>query len=474
MSEIIDGFSSNEGEIQMPSISELYANEYSSLAFIARRTLGDSVEAEDVVQEAFLYLMTSGNSLHTQEDATRFLRWKVKNLAIDRLRRVKPVNVDPAEHLSSLQSPDEGGVLAEFETAEESAIVSLALAKLPARQRESLVRQHVLGQPIEEAANEMNLSPNALRQLSSRGRSSFAKTLKEELAKRGLSTSEFLNGRYLRVLGAASVLLMVITGGPVLQGLLQETSLSVASSGTLTSPVAESKFRDPVRPSGLGDSGSAVFVEPSEESNPSNNPVLEAPKPALTLATESDQAAVAPSIAEFVVASTTITEPEPVDDQAPSELQLSSLNATYLESRLLTQLTNASTKLSSLQEAEVLFRTITFDGEGIEAAIRFVDDGISETGTAWVYFKISDSLAGSYWVAPSLHHLIIRRDSENSMTGISLVATDFLVGDASGHQQFKASETTDLASVYFFMDAEVRNFEVKRVTFKTSNFAVGA
>jgi RNA polymerase sigma factor (sigma-70 family) len=474
MSEIIDGFSSNEGEIQMPSISELYANEFSSLAFIARRTLSDSVEAEDVVQEAFLYLMTSGTSLHTQEDAIRFLRWKVKNLAIDRLRRVKPVNVDPAEHLGNLQSPDQSDVLAEFETAEEAAIVSLALAKLPARQRESLVRQHVLGQPIEEAANEMNLSTNALRQLSSRGRSSFAKTLREELAKRGLSTSEFLNGRYLRVLGVASVLIMVITGGPVLQGLLQESSLSVASSGTLTSPVAESRFREPVRPSGLGDSGSAVFVEPSEESNPSTNPVLEAPKPALTPPTESDQAAVAPSSAEFVVASTTIPEPEPVGDQAPSELQLSSLNATYLESRLLTQLTNASTKLSSLQEDERLVRTITFDGEEIESVIRFVDDGISETGTAWVYFKISDSLAGSYWVAPSLHHLIIRRDSENSMTGISLVATDFLVGDASGQQQFKVSENTDLAPVYFFMDAEVRNFEVKRVTFKTSNFAVGA
>lgn len=451
--------------------SELYANEYSALVFSARRITRDALEAEDVAQEAFLYLMTSGATLRTSDDAVRFLRWKVRNLAIDRLRKVTPISVDPADESGLFQPPIQLNGVDEFETAEEAAIVSLALSKLPARQKESLIRQHVLGQPIELAAKEMDLSANALRQLSSRGRRSFVRTLQDELDKRGLSPSEFLRGRYAKVLGVASVLVVFLAVGTSLQNAVPQPSLVV--SAELPASIADTNqftppLQSPAIEEGITSTGS------SSEITGSTNPEAIQDDSFGSIDTGSGQVQLASATTETLELTTTASDRETTSTEPIPELQVSSLEATYLENRLITQLTNAEASLKSVSEDEGLIRTLAFDGEGIEAAIRFVDDGRSQSGVAWVYFRIDDVVAGNYWVAPAVHHLTLQRNVDGSLTGISLVATDFIVGDASGKHQFKTSSNTDLAPTYFFLDAEVKNSGVKKIALRTTNFTVGA
>ena len=462
--------SSQSGGISPLDVSEIYANEFSSLVFSSRRALGGAGEAEDVVQEAFLYLLTSGVSLSSREHAVRFLHWKVKNLAIDRLRRIAPLSFDPTEQAAVFQTQLQPVDLDEFESAEEAAIVSLALAKLPARQQESLVRQHVMGQSIERAADEMRLTPNALRQLSSRGRKSFVQALNDELGKRGLSPSEFLRGKYVKILGAASALVMVVTLGASIQSLVQQPSMLATSDELLGATFVESNPRVPIP---LTDDMAGVSSNVDSVQDPVFSQEAEIPDSQEPAPNDNGQTQPRSPNIDLAVAAK-IAIPEPVSPRSPAELWLSSETSSYLEGRLITKLTNAETTLSQSEEEVGLVRTLEIEGEGIEAAVRFIDDGESEATSAWVYFLVSDDFAGSYWVAPTVHYLKLDRDQGGSLVGVSLTATDFIVGDASGQHQFRTSSSSGLASVYFFMDAEIKGSVTKSISFKTENFSVGA
>lgn len=264
---------------------------------------------------------------------------------------------------------------------------------------------------------------------------------------------------------------MLLTVGNSLQSVVQQPTLSATSASSPSAFIGESNSRAPIAPKA---DLTEVFVGAPIGESALSSQVVENQTILEPLEVEYGQS-------ELVLADDTpetrpsITAGEqPVSPVVSPELQLSSETSTYLESRLVTNLTNANKSFSSLKEDERFVRTATFAGEGIEAAIRFLDDGSSDTGTAWVYFLVTDQLAGSYWIAPSVHHLSLERDQSGSLVGISLTATDFIVGDASGQHQFRASSSSGLADIYFFMEAEVKGSALKKVSFKTENFTLRA
>ena len=184
----------------------------------ANKYLSNPSQVDEVVQDAFLYLMTSLPELDSELGVLRFLKWKTKMLALDVIRAGAraPIQVD-SEVLERSAGADDRDLNEAFERADDAAIVNLAFSKLSTRHREALVAAVYEEKSYEQAAQEMGLSENAFRQLLFRARSAFKKSLVGEAETAGLSVSQILSiaarkaasgsGKYI---GSVGVLLLVL------------------------------------------------------------------------------------------------------------------------------------------------------------------------------------------------------------------------------------------------------------------------
>jgi RNA polymerase sigma factor (sigma-70 family) len=137
------------------------------LLTVARRMLGSSAEAEDVLQEVFLRLWTHAG--RWQPGRARFETWLYRvmlNQCYDRLRRRphQPLE-EAAEMADEAHSPDKG-----LEQAALGRAVAKALDGLPERQKAAILLCHFQGASNKEAAEIMNLTVEALESLLARGR----------------------------------------------------------------------------------------------------------------------------------------------------------------------------------------------------------------------------------------------------------------------------------------------------------------
>lgn len=158
----------------------------------ARKFLNNQSQIDEVVQDAFLYLMVSLPELDSEIGVLKFMKWKVKNLCIDIYRAQGKAYVnsidDIAEPASNDASHDEL-----LEQADDAAVVKLALSKLNPRHREVLIAQIYEEKTIEEIAMQIQLSENATRQLSFRARAAFKKALLGDVDTDGMSMAKILS-----------------------------------------------------------------------------------------------------------------------------------------------------------------------------------------------------------------------------------------------------------------------------------------
>src|SRR5262245_16875006 len=149
---------------------------------LARRILNDASEAEDVAQEAMLRLWQVAARWREDAPVGAWLYRVAHNLAIDRIRRRRPmVDVDAAVNLAD-PAPTPVERLAE---RERKAAVERAIAGLPERQRTAITLVHTLEMGNIEAAAAMEISVEALESLLSRGRRALRAALmdlKDEVA----------------------------------------------------------------------------------------------------------------------------------------------------------------------------------------------------------------------------------------------------------------------------------------------------
>ena len=158
----------------------------------AKKFLNNPSQIDEVVQDAFLYLMVSLPELDSEIGVLKFMKWKVKNLCIDIYRAQGKAFVNSIDDIAEPQSndPHQDELL---EQADDAAVVKLALAKLNPRHREVLVAQIYEEKTIEEIAMQINLSENATRQLTFRARAAFKKALLGDVDTEGMSIAGILS-----------------------------------------------------------------------------------------------------------------------------------------------------------------------------------------------------------------------------------------------------------------------------------------
>ena len=138
---------------------------------MAYRMLGSRVEAEDAVQEAWLKAMRADRD--AVENLSGWLTTVTARVCLDRLRArsARPehalgVDVPDVEDLSAENDPAEAALLAES----VGAALLVVLGSLAPDERVAFVLHDVFAVPFDTIGEVVGRSPQAARQLASRGR----------------------------------------------------------------------------------------------------------------------------------------------------------------------------------------------------------------------------------------------------------------------------------------------------------------
>ena len=159
----------------------------------ARRWMRNQTQVDEVVQDAFLYLMVTLPELDSELGVLRFLKWKVKNLCIDVIRASNRAQFNSIDEVAEPESNDPE-VGSEIEHAEDAAIVRLALSKLNPRHREVLLASMYEEKSTREIAAQVGLTENATLQLIHRARAAFKKALLgDDVNTEGMSVQAILS-----------------------------------------------------------------------------------------------------------------------------------------------------------------------------------------------------------------------------------------------------------------------------------------
>ena len=158
----------------------------------ARRFLRNPSQVDEVVQDAFLYLMVSLPELDSEIGVLRFLKWKTRLLALDVIRASGRAYINSIDDVAEPESNDPE-VYSHLEQQDDAAVVRLALSKLNPRHREVLIASMYEEKSTEQIASQVGLSENATRQLIFRARAAFKKALIGDIDTTGMSAAAILS-----------------------------------------------------------------------------------------------------------------------------------------------------------------------------------------------------------------------------------------------------------------------------------------
>lgn len=404
--------------------SRIYVRFRPHLIKHAQKFFSNTATAEEVVQDAFLYLMTALPELDSEVGVLRFLKWKTRLLCLDVIRAEggNPiVATGTLEDSTASTDPDLSQII---ERADDAAIVRLALAQLSPRHREAIVATVFEEKSSQQVAQEMGLSENAFRQLLLRARRSFKTVFVGEVEAANLSVSEALT------LAAKRHRLKLISGSSLLLVLVAAIVLPPWGSGLLPTlapeefaqslPGAENESLWSASP-GLSDIGEPLekpSVEPLGVASPRDTEAEPAGLMSAGVETFDSRSESGVEVAK--------TSPANVDDATREELKV--LLASEVQENPL-RVSDYSAALTNLSNDEMVLRYAVSDNLALIVHTSSCGDN-SELRPCKLYFEDSRNGNSLIWLAQTLASEPLVRDGRG--TTLDVVATDFLVGDFGG------------------------------------------
>jgi RNA polymerase sigma-70 factor (sigma-E family) len=146
------------------AVHDLYQRDYRRLVRLAMMLLGDLGRAEEIVQDAFVDLMSHWAKIRDQAAALSYLRTSVANGARSELRHLTVIRRYRAERRGDVNSA-EVDALADVEHER----IMTALSMLPARQCQVLILRYYGELSEAEIAQSLGISRGAVKSHSFRG-----------------------------------------------------------------------------------------------------------------------------------------------------------------------------------------------------------------------------------------------------------------------------------------------------------------
>lgn len=169
-----------------------------SLSRYVTRIVGNGMDADDIVQEAFLKLWTHRESFDPSRARLKTWLYRIAhNLAVDHLRRGRPekpetagqeaVETEAAETMKQTPTPDTA-----LSDQRELEQLGRMLLMLPERQRSAIALCCLQGFSNRDAALILDLSVAALESLLSRGRKAL-RQMADEMTATAQATNQDIN-----------------------------------------------------------------------------------------------------------------------------------------------------------------------------------------------------------------------------------------------------------------------------------------
>ena len=417
----------------------------------AKRFLVNPSQVEEVVQDAFLYLMTTLPELDSELGVLKFLKWKTRLLALDVIRANSRASIAPIDEQPEIAARDEE-IGIDLERADDAAIVALALAKLQPRHREALIATLYEEKASEVVAAQMGLNENAFRQLLFRARSAFKKALVGEAETAGLRASEILSiaarkaaqesGKYISAVGAFLLVLAISVG--VLPNLSQPAQEQISAPVPAATSTEASSTGD-ANSSGDTDAGSVASAPGSEVDTEIDV------EPAIETVGE-----VAGSSGQLVAETVGFQEPAQtlvavVSNQERDVLESFMNDALDASAVLLLSRNTAATVTQSSYSPSG--NLILSNGSGLTAYLSY--DLSTEQGIQYSWFSIE--VGGNTFVAaPQAQASQLIRHQDGSTT-LHFVSTDLLIGDTKGDFDFIASDDSAVSTGALRIEIEINS-----------------
>ena len=150
---------------------------YPRLQRVALRLLGNTEDAEDMVQEVYMKLWNKRDALPDVKDVEAYCVTLTKNMCIDRLRIAEAEKADMDEVPTMLAETDD--VEAQVERRDAVEQVKQIIEALPEHQQQVITLRDIEDCSFEEIAEQTGLTAVNIRMLLSRAR----KTIRERFKK---------------------------------------------------------------------------------------------------------------------------------------------------------------------------------------------------------------------------------------------------------------------------------------------------
>jgi RNA polymerase sigma-70 factor (ECF subfamily) len=160
--------SATEVAVSELTFDELFANEYKTLFRSLFLITGNTQDAEELMQDAFLKVWERWDRVSRMENPNGYLFRVAMNAARSRLRRLRTA----AKHAvvtGSVEDP--------FAAADLRDELVRALARLSERQRMALVLTDLLDLPADQAADVLQVRTPTIRSLASQARAALRVTM---------------------------------------------------------------------------------------------------------------------------------------------------------------------------------------------------------------------------------------------------------------------------------------------------------
>jgi RNA polymerase sigma-70 factor (ECF subfamily) len=163
------------------AFGELFRRHRDRLWAVALRTLGDPEEAADALQDAMVSAFRRADSFRGDSAVTTWLHRIVINACLDRTRRVAARPATPAGGEQNLDAAVQAGPLhapPDPVSGRDTVLdIDAALRRLPDEQRAALVLVDMLGYPVADAADVLDVSAGTVKSRCARGRARLAPLL---------------------------------------------------------------------------------------------------------------------------------------------------------------------------------------------------------------------------------------------------------------------------------------------------------
>ncbi len=154
-----------------PSFEDFFQAEQLRLQRALYLLTGNSQEAEELTQDAFLALWEKWDRVSVMDEPTGYLYRTAMNRHRSKARRIARA----AQRVAGTAETGDA-----FAAADERDAVARALARLSPRQRAAVILTEMLGYGAEDAAGILGVLPPTVRSLASQGRAAMREVLNDD------------------------------------------------------------------------------------------------------------------------------------------------------------------------------------------------------------------------------------------------------------------------------------------------------